>query len=143
MVAVFYLSRSVHNEIIKQAIVGFPHEVCGFLAGPNINYGLQSRPAKNVSLQPQVAYNIMPEETLAALLQFEHTAQRLTGIYHSHPNYPAIPSKIDLRLADLPDACYLILSVRDEPNNEFQLELRGYRIQSPNSFYEVQIELID
>lgn len=143
MDAVFYLSRTAYNQIIAQASDGFPSEICGFLAGTAENYGTEIRPAKNVSSQPQVAYDIAPEETLAALLQFESKKLKLTGVYHSHPRYPATPSQTDLRLAAMPNACYLILSVNDAPNSDLRFELRGYRIESPKKFYEVQVNLVD
>ena len=55
---------------------------------------------------------------------------QLLGVYHSHPNHPAIPSEHD-RVAAQPYFSYIIISVKDSQiadirswqlNDEFQFE---------------------
>jgi proteasome lid subunit RPN8/RPN11 len=139
----YYLSQSSHAQIVAQAQAGFPYEICGFLGGIALEYGQVIRPATNIATQPQVAYNIAPEETLAALLAWERSGYKITGIYHSHPNYPAVPSNTDLKLADLADVCYLIISVRGKAAQApLHFELRAYRIVAKKA-YEVPIKITE
>ena len=137
----YYLSQSIYTQIVAQAQAGFPYEICGFLGGTALGQGQSIRPATNVATQPQVAYTIAPEETLAALLEWERSATKITGVYHSHPNYPAVPSSTDLKLADLAGVCYLIISVREKQGQALlECELRAYRIVTKKA-YEISITL--
>jgi len=141
MIEVYHLARSAFEQLVAQARAGFPFEVCGFVGGPQSGSGLAIRPATNVSSHPRDAYDIAPEETLAVLLGFENRGSKITGLYHSHPNYPARPSQVDLRLADMPDVCYLIVGVQ-ERGSQLEFDLRAYRI-SQQKAYPVRLELID
>lgn len=93
----------------------YPNECCGFLFGsdgeireislaqevPNSQQGDQR---KRFEISP---LNYMKAERYAVENDLE-----LLGIYHSHPDHPAIPSKHDFRQA-VPFFSYIILSVRD------------------------------
>lgn len=125
----FFITRPALQEIERRAIAGFPHEICGFLGGEVVGQGRETRPARNVATDPRVEYNIAPEETLAALLDLERRGLKLTGVYHSHPRYPARPSGTDLALADLPGAVYLITSVMQEPGGSLRCETRAWQLQ--------------
>ena len=125
----FYLSRTTLAQIEELARQGFPYEICGFIAGPQIGQGHEIQPTHNLSPYPQVEYNIAPEETLTTLLKLESRGLKLTGVYHSHPRYPAQPSGTDLNLADLPDACYLITSVQEKSNKTLSCETRAWSIE--------------
>lgn len=141
MSEVYQLTRTAFEQIVASARVGFPFEICGFVAGPQPGSGLTIRAATNVSSHPRAAYDIAPEETLAVLLEFEDRGSKITGLYHSHPNYPARPSQVDLRLADLPDVCYLIIGVQ-ERGSQLEFDLRAYRICQQKAG-EVRIELTE
>lgn len=143
MAETFYLQKAAFEQIVAHARQGFPYEVCGFLAGSVLGQALQVRAATNVATNPHVAYAIAPEETLAALLEFESDGHKITGVYHSHPRYPAVPSQVDMKLADLPNAFYLIISVQERPPTDLDFELRAYRIINNKKTYQVQLELID
>ena len=130
----FKLSRAVLSQIEELARQGFPREICGFVAGPAVGQGSEIKPARNIASQPSVEYKIAPEETLSVLLATEGRGLRLTGVYHSHPRYPAQPSGTDLHLADLPDACYLITSVWDSPKNLLECETRAWKIEHQQAF---------
>jgi proteasome lid subunit RPN8/RPN11 len=55
-------------------------------------------------------YEIDPREMLAAMKSARETNLELVGIYHSHPDHPAIPSECDRRLA-WPHYIYVICSI--------------------------------
>jgi proteasome lid subunit RPN8/RPN11 len=139
----FFIKREVLAEIEQRAQQGFPHEICGFVAGTVLGQAMEQKPARNISPHPHVEYNIAPEETLSTLLGFEGRGLKLTGVYHSHPRYPARPSQTDIRLADLPSAVYLIISVYEgsSPEQKFICETRAYRIEKGKA-HETKIEII-
>jgi proteasome lid subunit RPN8/RPN11 len=76
------------------------------------------------------------------VLDFEGRGWRINGIYHSHPRYPARPSKIDLELADMPGVVYLITSVRVEASKRLRCETRAWQIEGRRVF-PVEIVLVD
>jgi proteasome lid subunit RPN8/RPN11 len=125
----FFIKRAVLEQIEELARRGFPYEICGFLGGTVLGQGQEAHPAKNIARSPEVEYNIAPEETLMALFDYEGRGLKLTGVYHSHPRYPARPSGTDLRLADLPGAVYLITSVYDEPDGNLRCQTRAWRLE--------------
>lgn len=55
-------------------------------------------------------YAIAPETMLKAMREAKSQGLEVIGIYHSHPDHPAIPSECDRRLA-WPQYSYVILSV--------------------------------
>jgi proteasome lid subunit RPN8/RPN11 len=61
---------------------------------------------------------------------------QLLGIYHSHPNCPAIPSEYD-RMAALPYFSYLILSIM---NNKFHA-IRSWNLNSNFQFEEESLAI--
>ncbi len=130
----FFISRAVLEQVEEQARRGFPHEICGFLGGTVLGQGQEARPAKNIARHPEVEYNVSPEETLFALLDFEGRGMKLTGVYHSHPRYPTRPSGTDLNLADMPGAVYLITSVYDEPDGRLRCETRAWRLERGKAY---------
>lgn len=77
-------------------------------------------------------YWIDPKEILAAQRYARDRQLDIIGVYHSHPDYPAMPSESDRALA-WPEYSYIILSVlqgrtqdllswRLDENDEFQSE---------------------
>jgi proteasome lid subunit RPN8/RPN11 len=52
-----------------------------------------------------------PKEIIAAMKRAREAGLDLIGLYHTHPNHPAIPSEFDLSVA-WPEWSYVILSVR-------------------------------
>jgi len=99
----------VHAAII------FPDECCGFLYGSELNDGTRNisaiREVNNAKLGDKKRRF---EITAKDYMQAERFAQEnnilLLGIYHSHPNHPAIPSEYD-RAAAQPYFSYVIISV--------------------------------
>lgn len=135
----YYLPKRLLSQIESQAQSGFPYEICGFIGGAQLGYAQEIRPARNVATNRQVEYNIAPEETLAALLDFELRGLKITAVYHSHPRYPAHPSEVDLALADLPNAFYLITSVTEGLGRTLRCKTRAWILQNGEA---IAVELI-
>lgn len=121
-----------HLEAIKShAERTYPHECCGLLIGnltaegrvvsdiwitentwtadvaEELSDGL---PASQLPASKAHRYWIAPEEMLAAMKDARQRNLEIVGIYHSHPDYPAVPSECDRRLA-WSQYSYLIVSV--------------------------------
>jgi proteasome lid subunit RPN8/RPN11 len=61
----------------------------------------------------------------------------MLGIYHSHPNHPAIPSERD-RLAAQPYFSYVIISVMKGKTDQ----IRSWRLNETSHFEEENISTI-
>jgi proteasome lid subunit RPN8/RPN11 len=101
----------------QEAIAAYPEECCGILIGrlrkrrPWLAEVQESIAAENrAGANRQQRYTIDP----VFLIQVQREARRaeldVVGYYHSHPDRPAVPSRIDLETA-WPDFAYVILAV--------------------------------
>jgi len=125
-------------KMIADAEKSFPDECCGFVFG-------EESGTNRLILGMQVVDNAKPgdkrrrfEITSADYMKAERFAEErnllLLGVYHSHPNHPAIPSEHD-RLAAQPYFSYLILSVMD---GRFEIT-RSWRLNDEHQFEEENI----
>ncbi|MCP4440396.1 MAG: M67 family metallopeptidase [Aureispira sp.] len=105
------------KDLIQQHLeLGYPNEACGFLLGED--HG-ESRTIQEVIAVPNVQkgdqkrrFAIAPLDYIQAERIALEKGLQLLGIYHSHPNHPALPSIHDLQQA-LPFFSYFIWSVQD------------------------------
>ena len=109
------LTGEVEQTIFQHAVDYFPNECCGFLYG-NEKDGRKielATPVTNSKAGDQRRrFEISPLEYMKAeQFALENNIQ-LLGIYHSHPNHPAIASEHDLAKA-MPYFSYVIVSVYD------------------------------
>ena len=128
------------DEMIKDAVRTFPDECCGFL------FGKEEEEHRTVTMIQVVdnakegdkkrRFVISPKDYLKAEQLAELNNLQLLGVYHSHPNHPAIPSEHD-RVAAQPIFSYIILSVI---NNEFD-HLRSWQLNDENQFEEEKISI--
>jgi len=93
----------------------FPHECCGFLYGDEKHgrFIAQAVPVSNSKEGDQRRrFEISPLDYMRAeQYALQHHTQ-LLGVYHSHPNHPAIASEHDLAVA-MPYFSYVIVSVME------------------------------
>ena len=89
------------DAMVLHAARGGADEVCGFLVGERTGERVRVRRAEaatNDSSRPRTRYRIHARE----LLELEDRLtpdEVLVGVYHSHPDGPAVPSPADLGLA--------------------------------------------
>ena len=105
----------------KQALLAhleaaFPNEGCGFFFGKEED-GLRTiteiQPVNNAKVGDQRRrFEINPLDYIKAERYALQHNLTLLGIYHSHPNHPAIPSEHDRRQA-VPFFSYIIASIQD------------------------------
>ena len=93
----------------------YPEECCGFLigrlcaAGNDVVYA--RRAVNRNATRREDRYVIAPGDYLAADRAARTENLDIVGVYHSHPDHPAIPSRTDLELATFPGYAYVIVSV--------------------------------
>ena len=80
-------------------------------------------------------FEISPKDYLKAEQYAWESNLQLLGVYHSHPNHPAIPSEHD-RVAAQPFFSYIIISVLDNKTTH----LRSWRLNDQFQFEEEDIK---
>ncbi len=126
-------------EMKEEAVRTFPDECCGFL------FGFEQADGTRSIVKIRTANNSIPgdkkrrfEISARDYLQAEKFALDnnflLLGIYHSHPNHPAIPSEHD-RLSAQPWFSYLIISVMHQQIDH----IRSWRLDEDSQFDEEDI----
>ncbi len=117
------------ETINADGIAAFPNECCGFL------YGHESEEdGRQITLAVPVTnskdgdqrrrFEISPLDYLRAEQFALQNDTTLLGVYHSHPNHPAIASEHDLAVA-MPYFSYVIVSVM---NGEVA-DLKSWRLK--------------
>lgn len=159
------LSAAHQQAIQTHAQQTYPEECCGILLGrlerdeqSNRKIVLEVQPTQNawseivvadlavleiaVSRHPNARrdrYWIDPQDLLKAQRQARDLGLQVIGIYHSHPDHPAIPSETD-RLLAWTEYSYLILSVEQGQVTE----LLSWQLNNAHQFEseEIQTEAI-
>ncbi len=119
------IQEAVVRAIEEHARATYPEECCGFLIGHagELRRVIESRRARNLAPENRLRrYLIDPLELLRADDDARAKALDLIGIYHSHPDHPAVPSEFD-RSRATSWYTYLILSVKERAPGE----LTGWR----------------
>ncbi len=131
------ISPEAYETMLADAEARFPYECCGFFYGKdaevreisiakvvtNSKEGDQRRRFEISALDYMKAERYATENDLSLL-----------GIYHSHPNHPAIPSEHDRKQA-VPSFSYIILSVQE---GKFD-HVRSWQLNSDEQFEEEKI----
>ncbi|MCL1463833.1 M67 family metallopeptidase [Argonema galeatum] len=124
--------QSHHLQAIRtHAESTYPEECCGIIVG---HLGDDSKTVVEIwatenAWSAEVAeefpgskrrrYAIAPRDMLKAQREARDRAMNIIGIYHSHPDHPAIPSEMDRAIA-WPVYSYIIVSVPQSKAGELQ-----------------------
>lgn len=126
------------KQFIEDAISTFPDECCGFLFGhekDDIRTITAIQVVDNSKAGDKTRrFEISPLDYMKGEQYALENNLTLLGVYHSHPNHPAIPSEHD-RVAAQPYFSYLIISVL---NGKFSM-LRSWRLTEEDQFEEEKI----
>jgi len=130
------------KQIYAHAKETYPHECCGFLAG-HLDDGGQVRQVRRATNQNQDRtdrFVISPDEFAKAQFEADDAELEIIGIYHSHPDWPPIPSQTDMASA-WEEVFYLIASVHEG----MPLNTNVWRISddAPRRFEWVALEIVD
>jgi proteasome lid subunit RPN8/RPN11 len=116
------IERKHLSEIISHAREEVPREACGILAGRDGRV-LRLYRARNADHSP-TSYSLEREQQYRILKDIEDRGLELVAIYHSHPSSPATPSDKDIEQAYYPEACYLVVSLKDP----LEPQIRAFRV---------------
>jgi proteasome lid subunit RPN8/RPN11 len=118
----------------------FPDECCGFLYGTENGSG-ERLITEAVAVDNSKAgdkrrrFEISPRDYLKGEQYAMEKDLLLLGIYHSHPNHPAIPSEHD-RVAAQPYFSYVIVSVMNGDVGH----IRSWRLDASGQFEEEKLK---
>jgi proteasome lid subunit RPN8/RPN11 len=106
------LLREHLDAMIAHAREVAPAECCGLIGGHADNNARSIYRLRNVTANPELAYEAAPEDLFAAQRRMRERGEELLAIYHSHPRaVDPRPSETDVRLAYYPSATYLIVGL--------------------------------
>ena len=129
------IHEKAQDEMITDAVAAFPDECCGFLFGREVGNERIVTMIQAVNNAQEgdkrKRFEISSKDYLLAERFSGENNLSLLGVYHSHPDHPAIPSETD-RMAALPNFSYIILSIF---NREFA-GLRSWRLNDEQQFEE-------
>ena len=127
------------DEMYQDALKSYPDECCGFFFGNETGEEriITSLMVVNNSKEgdKRRRFEIAPKDYLDAERYADENEVQLLGVYHSHPNHPAVPSEHD-RVAAQPYFSYVIISVKE---NEIA-DLRSWQLNKNLQFEEEKIE---
>ena len=131
------LTAAQWREVVAHIEAGRPNEACGLLAGEG---GVVRKvyPAENILHSP-VEYQMDPKRQVEIMLEIEAAGWELSGIYHSHPGGPPVPSPTDVARAYYPDSIYLILAPEAAAG---EWRGRAFRIEA-GGMKEVEVMIVN
>jgi len=101
--AVLRLPTELRDMIVTAAQAGYPDEVCGLLLGQPEAEAVTVcalHPARNIHPERTAdRFLIEPQDYLAAEAAAAARRLQVVGVWHSHPDHPAIPSLTDREFA--------------------------------------------
>lgn len=116
-----FLSRAVLRQMETQAIAAYPEECCGLLVGIRDGASIRisrAEPSPNVVDETAGAdtrrrFEVDPHLRLALMRELEEGVESIIGLYHSHPDHPAEPSRHDRDSIWEPELLWLITAVEE------------------------------
>jgi [CysO sulfur-carrier protein]-S-L-cysteine hydrolase len=135
---VLRIDRAIHDEIVAHARRDHPDEACGVVAGAEgSDHPSRFVPMVNAARSPTF-YEFDSADLLALYRDMASRDEEPVVVYHSHTATEAYPSRTDISYASEPNAHYVLVSTRDETDNEF----RSFRIVD-GVVTEEPVEVVD
>ncbi|AXY77774.1 M67 family peptidase [Paraflavitalea soli] len=135
------LQPAAKELLLNDAVQAFPDECCGFLFGEEDPEGNRTISKIQVVINAKEGdkrrrFVIAPLDYIRAEQYADENNLLLLGVYHSHPNHPAIPSEHD-RVAAQPYFSYIIVSVLEGKIGP----LRSWRLNEEAQFEEETVAI--
>jgi proteasome lid subunit RPN8/RPN11 len=124
----------VHDAMVAHCRHEAPDEACGLLGGVGRRVS-SFHPLRNVKASP-TRYEADARDLIAAVVWLRERSAEILAIYHSHPRWPAIPSRTDLETNYYDDVPRIIVSLEDEVP-----DVRTWRL-FPNAYQELPWKLV-
>ncbi|MDQ3735093.1 MAG: M67 family metallopeptidase [Actinomycetota bacterium] len=122
------IAQGLVDEICTHARRDHPDEACGVIAGPaGSDRPERFIPMLNAARSPTF-YEFDSGDLLRLYRDMDDRDEEPVVIYHSHTATEAYPSRTDIKLATEPGAHYVLVSTREQGNDEDPTEFRSYRI---------------
>jgi len=123
----------------KHAEATYPNECVGFFYGKEdetVRFIEQAVEVPNSKEGDQRRrFEVHPKDYMKAERYALENDTTLLGVYHSHPEHPAIPSEHDLKVAQ-PFFSYIIVSVKGGKS----VRVRSWQLNDTNVFEEETID---
>lgn len=130
------LPQELRGRLAEWVCAGYPHETCGLLIGRAEEGATAVEDlvqARNLNRErPGDRYELDPDTFAAADYRARQRGLEIVGIWHSHPDHPAVPSHTD-RAGAWGGWSYLIASV----GRRGLIGLRSWRLHGEEFAEEV------
>lgn len=135
---VIHLPGEQRERLATWARDAYPHEACGLMLGRRGEDALrvlEVRRARNIRTErARDRYEIDPADYLAAEEAAAARGVEVVGVWHTHPDHPALPSETDRALA-WEGWCYVIAAVGAGGVED----LRAWRLNGDGRFDEEEV----
>ena len=136
------LCPALRRKLESLAEMSYPFESCGVLAGGLEDGDVRVRKvwlARNIGRRVRDRFRLDPEDFLAADRRARESGSEIVGIWHSHPNRPPVPSRLDLDEA-WDGYSYLILGIDPWGRVDFRSWRCDTRRESSGAVRQVMLE---
>ena len=138
-----FLPNIAMRQIIIDAEKSYPKEACGLLWGKwceaDVHVASAHR-SENRAQDPQTKFEINPQLRFDLERLAREGEMDVVGLYHSHPNGPAKPSKIDLSRAWETALTWVIIGLEEGK----VVEKKAYKVEKPKErFVEIDIQVVN
>ncbi len=142
------LSRAVLRQMEAQAESAYPEECCGLLVGIRDEISIRiSRAEPSVNVAGETAgadtgrrFEVDPRLRLALMRELEESLESIIGLYHSHPDHPAEPSRHDRDSIWEPELLWLITAVEEGKAGDTTAHLPG---PDAHDFHALCLRVVD
>jgi proteasome lid subunit RPN8/RPN11 len=125
---VLTIERATYDAIVAHAKRDHPVEACGVVCG-SVGGDRAERLVEMVNAAGSPTfYEFDSTDLLHLYRDMDDRDEEPVVIYHSHTATEAYPSRTDIGLAMEPNAHYVLVSTRENGNNDGPVEFRSYRI---------------
>jgi proteasome lid subunit RPN8/RPN11 len=136
------ITDALLKQIYTHGKETYPRECFGFLVGTRDDGGSvrQTVVGTNLNTERTDRFEMDPKEFLQVDRQAEDAGYEIIGFYHSHPDWPAIPSQTDI-LSEVEGSFYMIVSVHEgRPLNTTVWQIAD---DEPRRFAQLPLEIVD
>jgi proteasome lid subunit RPN8/RPN11 len=96
---VLHIPKSIHSQLLSLATSAKPLEIVGLLGGSELTRISTIVPLENNASDPTRRFEAERRSLVHGLKALRESRLELCALYHSHPNGPALPSRVDLENA--------------------------------------------
>lgn len=125
-----HIPKSIVEQLQSLAAIAKPLEIVGLLGGSELTRISTLIPLENNAADPTRRFEAERHSLVHGLKILRESRLELCALYHSHPNGPALPSKVDLQNAQW-DVPMLIVDA-------LTLNVRAWRLSDGS---EVQLKV--